>query len=76
MEIKIIRAKVLLFKAISRFKVFSVCVLGGGGGGAGEDLWWPFLISVKSHAHFQMVDNVIVQCELLLTSIFQFLRPF
>ena len=38
-------------------------------------MWWPFLISVKSHAHFQMVGNVIVQCELLLISIFQFLRP-
>ena len=30
---------------------------------------------VKSHAHFQMVGNVIVQWELLLISIFQFLRP-
>ena len=32
-----------------------------------------FLASL--HAHFQMVGNVIVQCELLLISIFQFLRP-
>ena len=29
-------------------------------------------MSVKSHAHFQMVGNVIVQCELLLISIFHF----
>ena len=33
------------------------------------------LNSVKSHAHFQMVGNVIVQCELLLISIFQFFPP-
>ena len=40
------------------------------------DLWWPFLISVKSPAHFHIiVGNVIVKFELFLTSIFEFLRP-
>ena len=38
---------------------------------------WILYICWNIHMlkHFQMVGNVIVQCEFLLTSIFQFLRP-
>ena len=69
-RVKLLARAKLIFLREQPHAFFSV-----GNPALGEDLWWPFKISVKSHAHFQMVDNVIVQCELLLTSIFQFLCP-